>query len=786
MGARAAAPHPWWARTRRRAGLLALAAAVVAVPSGAALLLVTVGPVAARAASGGLEGAPTVVAVAVSLDGLAVALLAVLTGVTLVVIARRTAVLRAAEDALLVSRGATRWQLGRWGAAEGSIAGAVGVLVGTAVARTATTVTGTGAGPLGDALVPAGLIAVVGVLGSAAASALAVRRAPGDPGASGRVATAAVLVAAAAFSTWRLSSGPLPIGADGTRVRVDVVAAAAPVLWVVAGAAVVVLCGGLAARLAARAARTSRGFLPAYTVRRTARSWATTAPTVLTAAVVVATGVFVAGFAATVSAVDDGTARAVVGTDVRVRLDGDRQVDARSALPDLGLDDRRGVTETPVWTDTADLGTVEAQLVGVPGTRAAEVLPGAAGAAVARTRATGRAGVAVDPRASTISVLARTGPAELDGTARTDAVGSVGFAAWVVDRRGVPALVPLSSGTGDGSVPVGATARLEGSLPAVGSGWRLLAVEPSLSFSSRPPETDQVGADALTVPVRVTVDGPDGVVSGTATAVDLAAPVRVVLGQRAGDDPVPVVLSRALADRLDVRTGSALDLTPSATSTPLRVTVAAVVPSVPGAAARSAVAVDLDRVVAASVDGGAAPDGSPVPRVDERWIVTPTPGTVAERLRERLGDTATVTTADTVRAGPVVGTAVAGLTATAALGVLLTALVVATGAAGADGSRRSLRAAGVPARASAVARGTALAAVTVLGVLGGTVVGLVAVAVTVAPLALSAVPTAGGLVEAVPVLTSSGTWVAPGALVLVAAVVSGAVVLRDRRREERP
>ncbi|WIE64450.1 hypothetical protein DEI99_014635 [Curtobacterium sp. MCLR17_036] len=803
MGPRTATRHPWSGRARERAGLLALGAAVTAAASASVVLLVVLGPAAAAARAAAVTdpvAARAAVTVATALDGLAVAVVVVLAAVALVVVARRVGEHRGVEDLLWTARGATRGQLGRWGAAEGALVGAVGSVAGVAVGtvlavvlveRVRGTAVGTARSAQPDVVVlTAVAVVAVAVLGNALVSAvLATRARDNRPGVAGQVVTAAVLVAAAAFSTWRLLAGGPPITVDGTAVAVDPVAVVAPVVWVLAGAAVVVLVGAVAARAVARAVRTTRGLLPAFTARRTARSWSATAPVVLTAAVVAGTGVFVAGFAATVAAVDGATVRAVVGTDVRVRVDGDAQVGARSVLPDLRVPGVRPTAVTPVWTDTADLGAGDAQVVAVPGARAAAVLPGTAGAALERARSTTASGVPV--AGDSVSVRVRTAPATFAGTTRPDAIGSVRFDAWVVDGEGTPALVPLSAPSGDDAVPVGSSGELRGRLPAGGSAWRLLAVEPTLSFSSRPADTEIVtGTDTepaprLEVEVTAAVGGGDGE-SGRVTVQDLAPPNRVVLGQAPDQERLPVVLTRTLADELDVRTGADLDVTPAATSSTLRTTVVAVVPSVPGAASRSALALDLGAVVANSIDGGAVDAGSPVPRADERWIETSDPAAVARDLRGQLPGDSTVTTPSAVRAAPVVGTAVLGLAAVALLGGLLLVLVTSMAVAGPDRSRSALRAAGVAASASALARATALALTTGLGVVGGTLTGLVAVALTVTPFALAAVPTADGLVDTAPVVASATTWTTPALLVLAVLVVAASVLVRGRRAEGRP
>ncbi|MFJ3378798.1 hypothetical protein ACIPJ2_00190 [Curtobacterium sp. NPDC090217] len=783
MGVRRRPQHPWRARARRRVGLLAVTTAVVAFAAATAVLVLVIGPAAARDRSAAITDPATAraaVGVAVALDGLAVAVLGVLALVALVVVATRLDLVRSAEDALLTARGATRGQLARWGAAEGIVTAAVGSAVGTAVAVAVSLPTGPSTGSI-SSVVTATVCAAV-LVGTIVPAAVVGRRRRSTTGIVGQVVAAGVLVAAAVFATWRLFTAGVPIDVVRRTVTVDVVAAAAPVVWIVAGASVVVLLGSVAARVVARSATGWRGLLPALTARRTARTWASSAPGVLVVSIVAATGVFVAGFAATVAEVDDDTARAVVGPDVRVRLDGDAVVGERSPLQRIRLHRPASGSITPVWTDTVGVGSVDVPIVATSAARAAALLPGTG---ADRLGPAHRSGVPLVPGRRSVSIDVRTTVATFDDVQRPDAVGSVRFAAWVVDDDGVPALVTLtSSADGTGAVAVGGAARLTGTLPSSGSGWRLLAVEPTLTFASRPADTDSTFTSSrLRVAVGATVDGAAGPVSGETTAVDLAPPARIVLGRSPGNGRLPVVLTSTLADRLGVRIGSHLDVTPASTGSPVASTVRAIVASVPGTGSRSAVVTDLSTLVATTIDGGAAPAGSAVPRVGERWITTSDPTSVVESLRTGLSRGSTVTSGAAVRSGPVVATAVAGLATTAALGALLVLLVLAIVGAEPDPARRVLRALGVPARRSAAARGLGSSLPAVLGVLGGTAAGILAVGTTVAPFAVAAVPAARGLVDAAPVAVTPAAFVAPVVLLVVTAVVATVVVVRGRRTE---
>ncbi|MBF4582545.1 hypothetical protein ITJ54_07680 [Curtobacterium sp. VKM Ac-2865] len=697
---------------------------------------------------------------------------------------------RTREDALFTARGATRAQLVRWTCLEALVVAGAGAVVGAVVAVVLAGVLGHGATPPVWVGVLTPVVAVV--VAVATAGVVAARRTSSSVGTTGTwvaVVLTVAVVAAAAFATWRLFTVGVPVSRVRGQVETDPIAAVSPVVTVFASALVTVVLVGVVAALVARAVPRWRGFLPGLVVRRLARTWASTAPVVVLVAMAVAVGGLAAGLAATTSAVDDATASAVVGPAVRVSADGDDAVDdgVTVVAPTAGVTGRDTVS-TPVLTDEVTAGDRRVPLVAMPAAAATDVL-GRAGAAAFRDVAVpGRAGTALPAGARRVEVTVRAGQATLDGTPRPDARGAVRSALWVADQDGVAAELPLTADDG-ADVALGETARLHAVLPitagARGTTWRLLAVEPTLTFSSRPADVDAgITPSRLRVTVAVAVaDVPAA--AGDRVLEDLGALTRIPLGAAASGKPLPVVVTTALAAELGLRPGSPLDLGAASTARTLHTRVAGVVERVPGSASTTAVAADLPALVDASVLGGPAVDGTAgaVPRVDETWIAGPDPTTLAAQAARNMTVSGSVSTRAAVSSTPVLTPAVGALAGVAAFGTLLALLAFVGGVVSSADPQRSAtsRALGVSPAAAGRARVAELVPPVVAATLGGLVGGGVTVATVAAPFAIAAVPGATGLVTADPVVVSAGTFLVP-VVVLTGAGLLAAVAGRRTRR----
>ncbi|MDY1003897.1 hypothetical protein [Curtobacterium sp. CFBP9011] len=695
---------------------------------------------------------------------------------------------RTAEEALFVARGATRAQLLRWSVLETLLVSVVGAVTGTVAAVVTAAALGAGASvsPVGCAVTAttAVVLAVTAAALVGARPAWSWRRG----GLWGGVVLTVAVTTAATFATWRSTAVGVPVRATGDRVVTDPIAAVAPVLGVLATALVTALAGHMVAALSARGVGRTRGFLPGLVIRRTARTWGSSAPVVVLVATAVAVGALAAGLSATTTSVDAATAGVVVGLTVRVSTDGDDAVSDLTPLPaQVDGPEPAATAVAPVLTDQVTAGGRTVPLVAVRAGSARAVLGVAGAAAFAGTATPAPAGSPLQGGGRRVVVDVQAGAATLAGVVQPEAVGSVRFDLWAVDGDGVPAEVPLSAADG-ADVPLGTTRTLRADLPERAAGpaahWRLLAVEPALSFSARPPSVDAgTGPDRLQVPVRVSVPGSTAA-RGATTLEDLAGPSRIPLGRSATSGRLPVVTTDVLASALGLRPGSPLDLVTASTGRTLHARVVGTVPVVPGSGSAAAVAADLPTLVDATVLGGPAVSdpGGGVPRADETWLAGPTASTLAADVGRHRTGSGDVTTGAAVSSAPVVDPAVRSLVVVAGFGTLLALLVFAgTVAASRDADQaRTLRALGVGPRAAGRAQAAELGVPVLVGTLGGVVGGAVTVALVVVPFAIAAVPGAAGLLTASPVVVTPWSGLVP--LVVIAGTLVVTVLAASRTR----
>lgn len=728
---------------------------------------------------------------------------------------------RRPETALFTARGATRGQLVRWAAAEAVVVAAVGAAVGIVAGVWIAALAGTVPGP--TTWLTAGVAAVL-VTAGAAAGTTARRTSDGRAGAWGAVAVAVLLAGVAALTTWRLVTVGLLTRDAAGRIGSDPVASVAPVSTVLAVGLLTVLLVGIVASVAARFAAGSRGLTVALVARRLARTWSATAPVVVLVTSAVAVGGLVVGVQATTAVTEQRAGAAVVGPDVRVTADGDDVVRTDSVVTPA-VRERHVTASVPALVDRVGVGDQQAVLVAVPADRVGAVLgggaggrggaaaggggdaagdgagaggagAGAAGAPVggggawAGTAVGARAGTALPGDARAVTVTVSVGGATLLGAPRAEAVGTVRTTLWVVDGDGLAAALPLSGPGATADVPLGRTATLRTELPAAGHDWRVLAVEPALTFSARPTEASPT-LDRLQVPVDVSVEGVAGA-RGHADVVDLKAGGRIPLGPTPAESRLPVVLTTALAERLRVQAGSPLDLGPAATGGTVRATVVRTVPVVDGSGDPLAVAADLPSLTDLSVLGGPAlPSGvTATGRVSDTWVASTDPAATRRAAERSAVASGSVTTRAAVSSAPVLRPAVGTLAAVAGGGTLLALGVLALVALG-DGEGRVgrsrvagppavFRALGVPPGVVGRTRAAVLALPVLAAVVGGVVGGAVTAAGAAASFAAAAVPGSIGTVTVQPL----SPWLAavPGAVLvgtLVVVVTAGVRAARS-------
>ena len=317
-------------------------------------------------------------------------------------------------------------------------------------------------------------------------------------------------------------------------------------------------------------------------------------------------------------------------------------------------------------------------------------------------------------------------------------------------------------------------------------GLRLLGFEAALAGSQ--------GAEAMLVEVgAVATVGETAGAGSSADALDATGAVelsatkpsgRIPTATADGAHPVPVLLGSALAATIQATQGDALAFRLLTGGADVDAVVAGVVPVLPGAG-DAGILVDLGALSRAAFDLGAG-----VPAATERWLATADPDTLASAVeRDRTVALTTATRAD-VSSGPLIGTAVAALWASAA-GALLFALIAVVALAAALGRTRFgevvvLRVLGMPARLQARARFTELAAALSAAAAIGVLVGAVTAVATARELARAAVAGTPGSID-VAAHVDWLPWAAGLVAFLALAATIGAVAAASvRRAAERP
>ncbi|WP_213450397.1 FtsX-like permease family protein [Rhizomonospora bruguierae] len=591
---------------------------------------------------------------------LAVSILGVVLAATALALAGRlTAGVRAGEATLLAALGTSR---GQFAAATTVEAGALAVLA-AALAVPASSALHAGLAhlpPLAGAGLTAGpavttgqVLAVAG--GAFALAAVLVARAmrpaawAGDrhPRAAllARSGADLLLVAFAAAGWWQLRAGPTASGS-----QVDAIRVLAPAVLLAAGAALALRLVLPALRGADRLARRARGLvLPLAVVEAARRPRAVAAGLLIGLAC--AAGTFGTAFDATWQRSQHDQADLSVGTDLAVTLTappvaGQGAAVAAATGGAVSPVVNRGVA-VGQWLGSVGEAT---RLVAVDTARAGDLLRGRLDGG----RTWAGVGAALSPPARATGVAVPAGAAlTLTGTASGAILLAVTPRLLMQDATGlrtpcVGSPVPLD----------GRAHRLPECAPA--EGLRLVAV--SLPFTGPAGAVDGTGTDpngsrvAVTLTVPGAGDAPPGspwtATSAAPSPAHLTDPAVAVTGTPAGvqlrmttsvrltgppeaardlvatafpvDGPVPVAVSARFADELRARPGARLSLTVGAT--PVPVTVAEVVPTVPSAPGAAAVLVDVDALSRALVGNGdlAFP-------VDAIWVGQPARPDAAER-----------------------------------------------------------------------------------------------------------------------------------------------------------
>ena len=591
-------------------------------------------------------------------------LVGVLAAAALALAVRLTTSVRTGETALLSALGVSRTQFAASTAIEAGVIAALAALC--AVPASSALYSGLTQLPL---MARAGLAARPGLTGTqvlfvaggavalaALLAVLALRPAPvvherWHPGTLARSGADLLLVAFAAAGWWQLRAQP-----SGPSYRNDTVRVLAPVLLLIAGATVVLRLVPPTLRGADRLARKGRGLVvPLAAFEAARRPRAVAAGLLICLACAAAT--FGVAFHATWLRSQRDQADLAVGTDLTLSL---------ATPPVAGQGAAVGTATGGTVSPAVDRGIAVGQWIGGAGDppRLVATDTGRAGALL-RGRTDGRTwaqvGAALTPpdRVTGLAVPMEA-PLSLTGTATGAALLAV-----------TPRLV-LQDATGLRTSCAGEPVPLDGRAHALepcatAKGLRLVAV--SLAFSAPPAGTGNSRvAVALTVPAAgADGDGSASTSPWTATSAEpaaeaLADPAVTVTNAGGGTQlgltttvqldaapdaarnliatafpapgPVPIAVSTRFADATGVHRGSRLSLTVG--TTPVPVSVADVVPTVPSAVGAAAVLADLDTLSRALILSGALE----IP-TDAYWVGDPRTGATARATALHVG---TVTT----------------------------------------------------------------------------------------------------------------------------------------------
>lgn len=760
--------------------------------------------------------------------------------VALTQVARLLVGARRAEAVVLRSRGTSVAQLAGWSVVEAAVVSTAGAVLG--VLGAALVLGGVGAvgvSGAGDAVGTAGGtgdLSVVTFVATAVATALAATTVLGwtaardaatltDPargadtaGGRGERAvrgTAVALVAVGAvLGGWQLvrQGSPVFAAVDG-RVRVDPLAVAAVPLALLLVALVLTALLRPLVLTASRRAERRRGLLRVLSLRQLARRSPVHAVTVVLLSLATASGALAAVHAATAAEHRESVRRAAIGTDVRVSLRGAPavQVDAPGlaaayrALPEVR-------SAAAVRTVSARAAGQPVELVALPPEQAADVVVGRA----EERRPSGPSGTPAGP-AVPVGLPVPVGADEVALTTTVAGSGqpTVSVRTWLVDGHGDLVVVeamdgPAASGAADPSDPSDAvrpgehewTVRLPGD--DADRPWRVLAVDVrtggaiptavgvvALTARDAGGEVDLAPASWAAVGFVEQASWPlevadDGLVQLLGSGAELTSgrPVRLLPG---AEQALPLVVDERWAGDFGLAVGSTTAVRLAGLD--VDAVVVEVVPAVAGSRAAGG---DPDGAPPAALTDLAAVDAvllralPDVPRVDEVWVGTDAPSTVAQAAAALAGSgtgRGAVRTADTSE-DPIAAPAVLVPWLAAACALLLAVPGVAAAAAALGTARRGevavLRALGVGPRQQARARTAELAGVAALAVVGGVLGGLV-VAVAVTPSLVRA--TTGSLGSLQPVVL--GLDVPGGLVFLLAAVGAAAVVTADHGRRVR-
>lgn len=717
--------------------------------------------------------------------------------ITLAQLARLLIATRSTESALIRARGASVAGLTRFATVEAFVVLLPAAAIGATLASLVLAAFGATPSAFGQTDAVAGWPFVVGVVvcGVAVCALVALRGAvlaggPGrgeDSGRAGQAATVGVFVlvaGAAGLSLWQflLYRSPLAASPDGS-LHIDPLAVFAPALAMIALAMIALLAFGPLLAIVQALAATSRSLSVVLPSRQVGRRVAVFAVAVLLVTLSVGGTTVAAAYAGTWSALDASAAMMRNGSDVRVDVESARSVAGPdtiiSAAPYAALD---GVSAAaPVLITPVTVGADDVSLTAI----AREALPAVVSEQgdalnpdrLAAELGTAQVGTELPAEATTVSITVAapgaTGP------------GTVSTAVWVTDAGGAVARLPFGAAplADLGTTPI----TLQADLPNGTAPWRILALESTLAESD--------GATGVRIEFSDTgagqTESPVGPRFETVLAWDKPTG-RVLLGSAdsaentttdAQAEPLTVVLTDALAARLDANVGDTLAFLIPTTGTSVDAIVGGTTALVPGSTGAYGILTDLPALSEYALGAGER-----VPQPQEVWIRAEDAASVAQTASQIPDLPARVTTiasqSTSAMLGPVVTALHWGMAGALLLAAIAVLAITVTLAATRRGEVMVLRALGVSdgeqARLRLVELATVVAASFLLGILSGLIVSWL----TVGILARTAV---AGLSDAIPApLQPDWTQlsVLAGSFLLALAAIATAYAARVRRQAQ--
>lgn len=672
---------------------------------------------------------------------------------------------RAAETTLLRARGARRRTLLSLAATETLATAGAGAAVGAGLSLFVSVLLGVPHPGVLFAAAAAGIIAVTATVVAATAmlrrTAMRAEMRTGRASLFAGAATAVILAVVTALGAWRFAESGSPLTTGG---GIDPLVVAAPALVLALAALLAFLGATITARVVAVALARGRGVNPVTPLRLAARRPARHALPLTVVAFAIGAIIVAAGFTGTVRALGDAPEALRVGTDVRV-----------TSIPDTLDPGAVRDTATASGARAAALArSFSAQATGaripvlaMESPALSEVMSDAAGTldpaeigSIVGGEAFGipLAGPSLQLRVRTpLPAPVDVGDGELYQPDRPLVTVRISFVSdegrfWeasvlngdIETQERSDDVLAAGIGEAERVVPV--------SMPG-GGPWRLVAISIAMADGAGVRVDADItievldGASALTLSTLTIAPGSSGTVTpvdaglqfalAAATSGD-AAPVRAVAtAARDAAAALPVVLTRALADTLGLAEGDRIALSFESPRMDADVTIAGIVPVLPGTPAGQGMVADLARFSLV----GAAPL---VP--NQLWVAADDPAAVAAALGEAYPSTQ-VLVADPRQGDAAAGTAWAFLVAgLGALALAAVVLLLRRGSSREDARELALLSVlGLGRRGAARVRRAEDLFALLLGVVGGVVAGLATAWLIVPPLARAAygsIPTA--------------------------------------------